>query len=321
MNRAVHEAIGFLRARSLLSPEQGALLGRLTRGELFSLRIELQATLWAGVTLIAGGAGLLVKEHLSQLGPLTIGAGIALVAALCLGYVVRAAPPYSRAAVPSPTLAFDYALLLGVLLVGTDLAWLEKQLAILGPAWPRHLLLLALLQLTLAFRYDSRLVLSLALASFAAWRGLSLSLAGANLLGTHGAPLRLNAMAVGALYVGTGALLRRADHKAHFEPTFVNVGLLLLLGAAVAGVFGEHAGAALPWGGVLAAAAAATILLAWRARRSDCFAQGVIAALLGVLRLISALHLAEIGFLLVSMVSFGALSLILLAHRRFREAR
>ena len=321
MSRAILEAVGRLRESGALSAEQAAFLGRIARGELVSVRLELQVALWAGVTLIAGGAGLLVKEQLARLGPLAIGAGIALAAALCLGYVARAAPAFSWGAVPSPTFAFDYVLLLGVLLLGTDIAWLETQLTLLGPAWPSHLLLLSLLQLVFAFRYDSRAVLSLALASFAAWRGVSLSLAGADRLGAHDQLLRLNALAVGGLFVGAGLLLRRARRKAHFEPIFVNLGLLLLLGAAVAGAFAARGGAGPAWGAVLAAASAATIVLAFRARRSDCFAQGAIAGFLGLLRLATGLHLGSRAFfLLVSAGSFVVLFLILKAHRRFREA-
>jgi hypothetical protein len=319
MSRPVLEAIGRLSARGLLTPEREAFLVRIARRGLVSVRLELQLALWAGVMLIAGGAGLLVRENLARLGPLTIGAGIGLAAALCLGHVARTAPPFSWGPVASPTLAFDYVLLLGVLLVGTDLLWLETQLTILGPAWPWHLLLLSLLQLAFAVRYDSRAVLSLALASFAAWRGVSLSLAGADRLGAHEELLRLNALAVGALFIGAGLLLRRSGRKTHFEPMLVNFGLFLLLGSAVAGVFGGRGAAAPAWGIVLAAASAATIFLAWRARRSDCFAQGVVAAFLGAVRLVFSLHLEEGAFFLVSAGSFCALYLILLAHRRFRE--
>lgn len=319
MSRALLAAVDRLERTGRISPPTAAHLARVARGELVSVRSEVQFALWAGVTLVAAGAGALVRQHLAQLGPLTVGGGIALAAGLCLWYVARTAPPFSWGAVASPTLAFDYVLLLAVALVGADLAWLETQLRLLGPAWAWHLLLLSLVQLGFAFRHDSRAVLTLALASFAAWRGVSLSLD----LGRHSDAqadlLRLDAAAVGALFLCAGALLRRLDRKAHFEPTFGTFGLVLLLGAAVSGAYGWGNDPAVAWGGVLAAASAATTLLAWRARRSGYFALGAVAGSLGLLRLAVEADFGIGLWFLVSAGSFGVLLLILWAHRRFKE--
>jgi len=319
MNRPLAASVDRLRARGILTAAQAGLFGRVARGELVSVRIELQLALWAGVTLVAAGAGILVKEHLENLGPVTIGAGIGLAAALCLWYVARVAPPFSWGRAASPTLAFDYVLLLGVLLIGIDLAYLETQFRLLGPNWPWHLLLLSLVQLAFAFRFDSRAVLTLALASFAAWRGVALSIPGAALFERSDAAIRVNALAVGAMFLAAGVLCQRAGRKAHFEPAFGNLGLLLLLGAAVAGAYGGYGHIDTVWFAALAALSASTVALAYRARRSAYFAQGVIAAYLGFLRLAVELHF-EVGlFYLVSAGSFGVLLLILWAHRRFKE--
>lgn len=319
MSRTLLAAVSRLRARGVLSAGQATFFGRVSRGELVSVRVELQIALWAGVTMIAGGAGLLVKQSLEALGPVTIGGGIAAAAALCIWQVARFAPPFSWGPVASPTLAFDYILLLGVLLLGSDLAYLEMQFRVLGPNWPWHLLLLSLLQLAFAFRYDSRALLSLSLASFAAWRGVPLSFAATGLAGRHEDALLVNALAVGAFFLGVGMLARRFERKAHFEPAFGNVGLLLLLGAAVAGTYGGYGALDAVWAAVLAAIVAPTVALAYRARRSDYFAQGVIAGYLGLLRSVEELRFG-VGLLsLVAAGSFGILSLILWAHRRFKE--
>jgi hypothetical protein len=319
MNRTLLDAVGRLRARGTLADSQAAFFGRMARGELVSVRPELQTALWIGVTMIAGGAGMLVKENLARLGPLTIGAGIGLTAALCLLYVARSAPTFSWGPVASPTLAFDYVLLLGVLLIGTDIAYLETQFKLLGPDWPWHLLLLSLLQLAFAFRYDSRAVLSLALVSFAAWRGVALSFPGGAPSGGHEQEIRVNALVVGALFLAAGGLAKRAGRKAHFEPTFGNLGLLFLLGAAVTGSYEGKAGLESAWLVALAVTAGGAIALAYRARRSDYFAQGVIAAYLGFLRLAAELRLHVGLYYLVAGGSFGVLMLILWAHRRFKE--
>ncbi len=319
MNRTLLDLVGRLGGRGTITAAQAAFFSRVVRGDLVSVRIELQVALWAGVTMIAGGAGLLVKEHLEALGPVTIGAGIAVAAAICFWYVARSAPPFSWGFVASPTLAFDYVLLLGVLLIGTDLAYLESQLGVLGPNWPLHLLLLSLLQLAFAFRYDSRAVLALALASFAAWRGIALSFPGGALFGRHEVEIRINALVVGMLFLAIGVLIERAGRKPHFEPAFGNLGLLLLFGSAVAGAYGGYGHLDPAWFSVLLFSAATTVIHAYRARRSDYFAQGVIAAYVGLLRLAAELHLGVGLYYLVSAGSFGVLLLILWAHRRFKE--
>jgi hypothetical protein len=319
MNPTLLEAMGRLRARGTLTDAQAAFFGRMARDELIPVRPELRIALWAGVTMIAGGAGLLVRENLVALGPATIGAGIGLAAALCCAYVARSASPFSWGPVASPTLAFDYVLLLGVLLIGTDLAYLETQFKMLGPNWPWHLLLLSLLQLAFAFRYDSRAVLSLALASFAAWRGVALSFPGGPPLGSRDEEIRVNALVLGALFLAAGAFAKRTGRKAHFEPTFGNIGLLLLLGAAVTGSYEGQAGLGSAWLVALGVIAGGTTALAYRARRSDYFAQAIVAAYLGFLRVATELDFHVGRFYLVAAGSLGVLILILWAHRRFKE--
>ena len=57
----------------------------------------------------------------------------------CLAWVIRSAPPFSWGEVESPSVAFDYVLLLGLLLPASDLAYVEAQFTLLGPRWMHHL--------------------------------------------------------------------------------------------------------------------------------------------------------------------------------------
>src|SRR4029453_2494453 len=126
--------------------------------------------------LATTGVGLFLKENHERLGPTVLAALIGLAAAICLFYAYRRSPPFSWEAAPPTHLAVDYVLLLGVLLLGSDLAYVEAQFRWLGPKWPLHLLLVSLLYFAAAYRFDSRVVLSLALSAFAAWRSVSAAL-------------------------------------------------------------------------------------------------------------------------------------------------
>lgn len=315
------QTIRRLHTQGILTDPQAAFFLRVARRDLVSVRLELQAALYAGVMLIVAGVGVLVRERLQNIGPVTIGLGIALGAAACFLYVARAAPPFSRSPAPSPTLAFDYILLLGVLLLGADLAYLEVQFQAFGPNWPWHLLIVALIQLVLAYRYDSRAVLSLALASFAAWRGVAVSFPFREVFASSTELIRFNALLCGALFLAAGLFGKARDLKAHFEPVWGNVGTALLLGSAVSGIFSSRGTWEPFWWAALLALAGAAIVLAFRARRSDYFAQGVIAAYLGFLRLLAEFHLAEAGFFFISLSSLGVIALLVWAHRHMRDER
>jgi hypothetical protein len=137
VNPDVVGAIATLRAREILSSEQAAFFDRVARRGLVSVRFEIRALLYAGVLLVTSGVGVLVAQHQDDIGPLAIATGIALAAGACLLWVMRRAVPFSWAEVPSPGVAFDYVLLLGLLLVAADLAYLEVQFTVLGPDGPR----------------------------------------------------------------------------------------------------------------------------------------------------------------------------------------
>ena len=179
MNSDAAEAIPRLVEAGIVPPDAAPRLLRVARGELVAVHGELRALLYLGVLLAMGGVGLLVEENLDRIGPVAIAAAIGLAAAAALGWVVRVAPPFSWREAPSPHLAFDYVLLLGVLLAAADLAYVEVRFTPLGAHWPWHLLIVAVFTALAAFRFDSRLAFSLALSTFAAWRGVSAAWLGA----------------------------------------------------------------------------------------------------------------------------------------------
>src|SRR3954470_7881167 len=290
MNPDVADAIPRLVEAGVLPPDEAPRLLRVARGELLSIHWELRALLYVGVLLVTGGVGLLVKENLDRIGPVAIAAGIGLAAAAALGWVIRVAPPFSWweipwGEVPSPNLAFDYILLLGVLLAAADLAYVEVKFTPLGANWSWHLLIVAAFAALAAFRFDSRVVFSLALSTFAAWRGVSAARFGTDLWwnGAEDA-VRWNAIACGALFAVLGFALKRTGRKAHFEPVAVTLGWLLVLGGLASGM-GERV---FWWTWTLGLLLAGWGLAvgSFLTRRFPLFAFGVVAAYAALSRLV-----------------------------------
>lgn len=320
MNPDVADAIPRLVERGILPPGRAPLLLRAVRRELVSVRLELRLLLYAGVLLVTGGAGLLIKENLDRIGPVAIAAALGMAAAAALAWVWRVAPPFSwerpGEQTPSPNLAFDYVLLLGVLLAAADLAYVEARFTPLGPDWPWHLLLVSLFAAALAVRFDSRVVFSLALATFAAWRGVSVAHFGAGLLDTRDDLVRWNAIGCGVLFIGLGYVLARTDRKAHFEPAAVHLGWLLVLGGLASGL-GDRGWAG--WSAALLLVGAGLATWAYYARRFSLFAFGILGGYLGLTRFVFE-GVETLGCFWVAFTSILMILGLVAVQRRMRSA-
>jgi hypothetical protein len=310
-----------LRAAGVVSPRGAARLARIARAELVSLRSELRLALYAGVLLVVAGVGVVVEQNLARLGALTIAASLTLAVAACFLWVARHAPRFTWGEGPAAHLAFDYILLLGVLLGASDLAFVEARWTPLGPAWPWHLLFVSLATALVAFRCDSRIVFSLSLTTFAAWRGVSVQLdeRGIGRLLAGSGRLRADAIVCALLFLLLGLLLLRTGRKAHFEPVATHLGWLLLLGAVISGI-GIRSAVELVWTLALLVTGSALASGAARARRFALFAMGLVAAFVAVCalfhRLDPPLVVAAAWYLLASLALLAGLAWV---QRRLRE--
>jgi hypothetical protein len=314
-------AIARLRDERILSDAQADAFGRAARGDLLSIRGELRLTLYAGVLLLTSGVGVFLKENHDRIGPAAIAALVGAAAAACLWYAARRTPPFTWGEARSTHVAADYLLLLSMLLFGADLAYAETQFRLLGPHWSWHLLIVSIVYLVAAYRFDSRAVLTLALTSFAAWRGVSVAMPlDAYRYGAEGSAgaVRLNAIAVGILFVAVGALSARARRKAHFEPVWVASGMILVFGAVVSGVF-EGRGDWIAWEAALVVLGLIALMLCWRLRRPLEFAIATAALYVGGLRLLGEALQEQGALLIIAAWSAAALVFLIRATRRLRS--
>jgi hypothetical protein len=318
MNPDVARAIPEMVGSGVLTPQQAAAALRPARGDVLSIRAELRAILYLGVLAVTTGVGFLLKENLDRIGPGTIAVGLAIAAAALLAWVERKAPPFSWGRAASPHLALDYLLLLALLLVAADLAYIEVKFTPLGANWAYHLLLVSALYGVAAFRYDARMIFSLALSTFAAWRGVAASRLGLPWEYSAGV-VRANAIACGALFLVLGWAFKRFDRKAHFEPVATWLGWLLILGALATGI-AESA----TWSGwclALLVVGTALAVFAARLRRFGLFALGVLAAYGALGRFVLEVAPAEeFGCLWFFGSSILLLLALIFSAHRFRKA-
>lgn len=290
------------------------MLTALVRRERFSVFVELSALLYLGVLSIVGGLVWTFREYVASLGDVAILSILALLMALAFGYCFTRTGPYSNDEVESPTLVFDYVLYFGCLIFSATLAFIETRFGIFK-GWHTHLLLAAIVFGALAYRFDNRFVLSLALSTLAGYLGLKLAIFD----GIASERARIVAMIYGGSLIGTGLLLNRRAIKPHFLDVYLQLGANAILLAAISGVLEPRTG--LAYLAALLMLSAASIYLGVRYRRFAFVAYGTLYGYAGLsLRLLGVIGGPTLGLLyFVVTGSIVVIALVMLARRFGRD--
>ena len=221
-----------LQARGLLPPEQAAAIAAADHARPFSLHYELRAALYLGITLLAGGLGVLVYQHIDSIGHGVIIAVVAGLMAGCFAYAARHRAPFSWGEAPKTSVGADYLLLLGCLLLVVLEGYAQYQYHLFGTRYGLATALPALVFLPLAYWFDHRGVLAMGIAALAAWVGVSASpLAVLTDNDFWNGRTQGAAVGLGLVLMAAGFWSEYAGRKAHFAFTYLLLGSNLALAA------------------------------------------------------------------------------------------
>jgi hypothetical protein len=297
----------------VISPEQHTLLAGLSRGEPFSLFLELNVILYGGVLAFVAGLGWTISTWSEQLGDVLVLTILSAILAACSWYCFSRAPAWSPAEAPSPSLVFDYVIYLGSLTWSVELAYVERRFHMLSGQWDLYLLLTAALFFFLAYRFDNRFVLSLAFSSLAGWFGLTIS----HWPSHQDAAYRQYAILYSLVVGVAGAILQRRGLKPHFFGTYLNIAANVLFWALLSGVFNPQG--YVVW--LLALLAVCGASAAWGlARRQFSFvAYAAVYGYVGVSSIVIRETRGDADVLMTYFVVTGVAMLVLLVQiaRRF----
>jgi hypothetical protein len=291
-------------------------LGALVAGARFSLFLELNAALYLGVLAFVAGIGWTFQTYFSDLGDPFILSTFSLLFAGCLSYCFSRGAPYSPGEVESPTLVFDYVLYLGCLLLSAELAYIEFRFQLFRGAWDHYLLFTTAVFALLAYRFDNRFVLSLALAAFAGWFGLKFSAFDFR----PADALRASALLYGAIVAAAGTALHKQRIKPHFLETYLHIAANVVFWAMVSGVDDRSAGAL--YLAALLALSAVAVVQGVRFRRFVFVAYGVVYGYIGVsVKVVPSLGNEATPILAYFVVTATAMiiALVMLARRFARD--
>jgi hypothetical protein len=202
------------------------VLSALVRKARFSVFTELNTLLYLGVLSFVAGVGWTIQTYSARLGDAAIVSALTIVFFSSVYYCFYRARPYSRDQVEPSGFAFDYVLYLGCLTFAVELGYLEVRFHLLQADWDHYLLLSSFVYFALAYRFDNRFVLSLALSTLAGWFGLWLSR-----FPDLGRSLREYALAYGVIVAMAGIALHRVGVKRHFLEAYLHVSANVLFTA------------------------------------------------------------------------------------------
>jgi hypothetical protein len=298
-----------------LSREQLTSLLDIHWKKLFSAHHELRFFLYAGILLIIAGLGFTIKQYFAQLGDIAIIGTLTLCACAALIYCFIKGNNYSTEEVTSPNLLFDYILFFSCTVYSMDIAYIETQFHILGDLWNNYLLVSSSLFLFLAYRFDNRLVLSLALSTLAAWFGFTLTGPRFSFQEYY----RLYAITYSIIVFLGGGLLYLLSIKKHFFDIYLNFAINFLFIALISGII-DYKLFSLYFLGLLAAC----IILVLYSLRTGKFlymlyaiVYGYIGISIGFFDLIR--HETALVFLYFIVSSLAVIIMIFLLSRKFKE--
>jgi hypothetical protein len=303
------------RSTGVIRAEQYDVLSALVRKERFSVFVELHTVLYLGVLSFIAGVGWTIQTHFQGLGDAAILSALTLAFAGSLYYCFSKGRAYSNGLVEDPEFAFEYVLYLGCLVLGLELGYLEFRFHLLQGDWDHYLLLSASVFFLLAYRFDNRFVLSLALSTLAGWFGLRLS----HLSDFGQASLRVSALIYGGLAAAAGAGLFQAGIKKHFLETYLHIAANVLFVASVSALFERPVNDLYLLG--LIGLAALAIAAGLRVRRFAFVVYGVVYGYVGI-----SARLLNTAYSLTTILAYLAISgtivivsLVVLARRFGRD--
>jgi Predicted membrane protein (DUF2157) len=193
----------------------------------------------AGISLLSSGLGVLVYKNIETIGHQAIIALIVLATVACGWYVYQKRLPFTLDAVEKPHTIADNILLLACSLFLVLEGYLQFQYHIFGERYGIATLIPALVFTFLAYRFDHKGVLTMAMTAFVSWTGIATTpfdvLKGG--VFNQDSPLILTGILVGSFLIAVGQVLNFQNIKRHFTFSYANFGLNLVCTASLAGAF------------------------------------------------------------------------------------
>lgn len=223
-----------------ITEEQYKSIESFERNRLFSIHWELRIILYLGILLLSSGIGILVYLNIDTIGHQAILAAVGLACAACFYYIHKHKLPYTHQTVTHSSPFFDYVVLLGCLLFAVFIGYFQYQYSPFGDHYGVLVFIPTIVSFYLAYRFDHKGVLSIAITGLASTFGLSVT--PRQLIdGNDFSDLSVvfTALVLGLILAAWAWYSDKQNIKPHFSFTYNNFALNVLCIAVLAALFGQ----------------------------------------------------------------------------------
>jgi hypothetical protein len=224
----------------IISEEQSVRISNFERDKAMTVHWELKTILYLGILLFMTGLGILVYLNIDTIGHTVIIGAIAAGSIACFYYGLKKRKPYSHEEIKHESPLYDYVVLLGCLLFGVFITYMQFQYSVFGLHYGLATILPAILYFVTAYLFDHKGILSLGITGLAAWAGISIT--PMHLLEDNdfsSEQIIFASVAVGLILAGFSKWADMRGIKKHFGFTYNNFGSNIMFIACLAYLFND----------------------------------------------------------------------------------
>lgn len=227
--------------KELISAEQFEEIKVYRTKNIFSVNAELLFLLYLSVILFTSGVGVFVYKNIDSIGHLAILTLNFILMVVCFFLCFKKAKGYSNAEISFENPIYDYVLLTGSLLACIFLGYVNYQYHLFGTDYRWVSLLTAVLCFAIAYYFDSRTVLSMAITALTAFVGITLT--PKTLIGNeiyNNLSLMYSGVLLGIALVLWAEFSQQNNIKKHFHFVYASLTLHLVGISIIAGLLHDQ---------------------------------------------------------------------------------
>lgn len=215
--------------KELISTEEYKEILHYREKNIFSLHNELLSFLYVSILLFTSGIGILIYKNIDTIGHIAILAINFIIMTVCFFFGFKKAKKWNQNEVLFDNAIYDYVVLLGSILATIFIGYLQFQYALFGTDYKFVYLISAVVCFAVAYFFDNKTVLSIALTALTTFIGISLS--PKTLLENeiyHNISLTFSGLVLGIVILLWNTYCVKENIKKHFEFVFTTFALHLI---------------------------------------------------------------------------------------------